>query len=81
MVFRLFEKPDDTRDEQLLKLYWNRADVKRELTTVKRERFELLDWPPRRLEEAAYSSQTRQYLKKTASGNRRWKRIAREGLR
>ena len=29
--------------EQLLKLYWNRADVKRELKALRRERFELLD--------------------------------------
>jgi hypothetical protein len=30
-------------DEQLLKLYWNRAEVKRELRNLRRERFELLD--------------------------------------
>ena len=29
--------------EELLKLYWNRADVKRELKALRRERFELLD--------------------------------------
>jgi DNA repair exonuclease SbcCD ATPase subunit len=29
--------------EQLLKLYWNRASVKRELKALRRERFELLD--------------------------------------
>lgn len=36
-------KQDRTPNEQLLKLYWNRADVKRELNSLKRERFELLD--------------------------------------
>ena len=29
--------------EELLKLYWNRADVKREVKALRRERFELLD--------------------------------------
>jgi hypothetical protein len=29
--------------DELLKLYWNRADVKRELKALRRERFELLD--------------------------------------
>jgi hypothetical protein len=29
--------------EQLLKLYWNRADVKRELKALRRERFDLID--------------------------------------
>jgi hypothetical protein len=33
----------EIRDDQLLKLYWNRAGVKRELANLKRERFELLD--------------------------------------
>jgi chromosome segregation ATPase len=36
---RAFVEPS----EQLLKLYWNRADVKRELKALQRERFELLD--------------------------------------
>ena len=30
-------------EEQLLQLYWNRAGVKRELTTLRRERYDLLD--------------------------------------
>lgn len=36
-------KDDDTRTERLLKLYWNRADVKRELKSLRTERYELLD--------------------------------------
>lgn len=35
--------PQADDSEQLLKLYWNRADVKRELKALRRERFELLD--------------------------------------
>jgi hypothetical protein len=38
----LSERQSD-ESEQLLKLYWNRADVKRELKALRRERFELLD--------------------------------------
>ena len=34
------KKPDN---EQLLKLYWNRAGVKRELNNLRSERYELLD--------------------------------------
>jgi hypothetical protein len=37
------ERHEQDRAEQLLKLYWNRAGVKRELKALKRERFELLD--------------------------------------
>jgi hypothetical protein len=37
------ERHDPDQGEQLLKLYWNRAGVKRELKALKRERFELLD--------------------------------------
>jgi hypothetical protein len=37
------EQHDQGQAEQLLKLYWNRAGVKRELKALKRERFELLD--------------------------------------
>lgn len=37
------ERHDPDRAEQLLKLYWNRAGVKRELKALKRERFDLLD--------------------------------------
>ena len=29
--------------DELLKLYWNRADVKREVKALRRERLELLD--------------------------------------
>jgi len=36
-------KQSDSINEQLLKLYWNRADVKRELNSLQRERFLLLD--------------------------------------
>ena len=36
-------KQDDTRTERLLQLYWNRAGVKRELKSLKAERYELLD--------------------------------------
>jgi DNA repair exonuclease SbcCD ATPase subunit len=38
-----FLKDEDTRTERLLKLYWNRAGVKRELKSLKAERYELLD--------------------------------------
>lgn len=43
MLPALVQRRDEPKDEQLLKLYWNRADVKRELATLKRERYELLD--------------------------------------
>lgn len=36
-------RQDDERKAQLLKLYWNRASVKRELKSLQRERHELLD--------------------------------------
>jgi hypothetical protein len=39
----LLDRRPDEQPEQLLKLYWNRADVKRELKALRRERFELLD--------------------------------------
>lgn len=42
MLAALLEKHGETT-EQLLKLYWNRAGVKRELKALRRERFELLD--------------------------------------
>lgn len=35
--------PDDPRKAQLLKLYWNRASVKRELKSLQKERHDLLD--------------------------------------
>jgi len=43
MLVTLIERRAEPRNEQLLKLYWNRAGVKRELSSLKRERFELLD--------------------------------------
>jgi hypothetical protein len=43
MLGALLERQDPEPSEQLLKLYWNRADVKRELRALRRERFELLD--------------------------------------
>jgi len=42
MLGALLERQDE-QSEQLLKLYWNRAGVKRELRELRRERFELLD--------------------------------------
>ena len=39
----LHAKQNGDRNEQLLKLYWNRAGVKRELKNLKKERYELLD--------------------------------------
>ena len=43
MLAALLERQDEQQTEQLLKLYWNRAGVKRELKALRRERFELLD--------------------------------------
>ena len=43
MLGALLERQTEERSEQLLKLYWNRAGVKRELRALRRERFELLD--------------------------------------
>jgi hypothetical protein len=43
MVLGFLQQRDVGRDEQLLKLYWNRAQVKRELRDLRRERYELLD--------------------------------------
>lgn len=43
MLGGFLERHDQDQAEQLLKLYWNRAGVKRELKALKRERFELLD--------------------------------------
>jgi hypothetical protein len=43
MLGALLEKQRAESEEQLLKLYWNRAGVKRELKALRRERFELLD--------------------------------------
>jgi hypothetical protein len=39
----LLDRQSAAPTEELLKLYWNRADVKRELKALRRERFELLD--------------------------------------
>jgi len=43
MIAALLERQAVEPTDQLLKLYWNRADVKRELKALRRERFELLD--------------------------------------
>lgn len=43
MLSALLERQAPAPTEELLKLYWNRADVKRELKALRRERFELLD--------------------------------------
>lgn len=43
MVANFLERRDQVPEEQLLKLYWNRAGVKRELTQLRRERHDLLD--------------------------------------
>lgn len=43
MLAALVERPAEQPEDALLKLYWNRAGVKRELKALRRERFELLD--------------------------------------
>jgi hypothetical protein len=43
MLSAMLERQGSAPTEELLKLYWNRADVKRELKALRRERFELLD--------------------------------------
>ena len=43
MIFGFLEARPQKKNEQLLKLYWNRAAVKRELRDLRRERYELLD--------------------------------------
>ena len=43
MLGALLERQDAQQADQLLRLYWNRAGVKRELKALRRERFELLD--------------------------------------
>ncbi len=43
MLTALLERQASAPAEELLKLYWNRADVKREVKALRRERFELLD--------------------------------------
>jgi hypothetical protein len=43
MLAALKPRQNTSQNEQLLKLYWNRAGVKRELRGLRRERYELLD--------------------------------------
>jgi septal ring factor EnvC (AmiA/AmiB activator) len=43
MMLGLLERRSTETNDQLLKLYWNRAGVKRELRDLRRERYELLD--------------------------------------
>ena len=43
MFAALAERQNEPQKEQLLKLYWNRASVKRELRSLRTERYELLD--------------------------------------
>jgi uncharacterized coiled-coil DUF342 family protein len=43
MLGALLDRESEEPPDQLLKLYWNRAGVKRELKALRRERFELLD--------------------------------------
>ena len=43
MASAIRERQGSAPADELLKLYWNRADVKRELKALRRERFELLD--------------------------------------
>jgi chromosome segregation ATPase len=42
-MFAATQEGHSDSQEQLLRLYWNRAGVKRELSNLKRERFDLLD--------------------------------------
>ena len=43
MLAALSQRTGEEKQESLLRLYWNRAGVKRELVSLKREHFELLD--------------------------------------
>jgi len=43
MLSAILDKTGAAPADELLKLYWNRADVKREVKALRRERFELLD--------------------------------------
>ena len=43
MLTAILERQGAAPTDELLKLYWNRADVKREVKALRRERFELLD--------------------------------------
>ena len=57
---------------------WDKAD---KLRRALFECFSVQGWSPHRLEEAAYNSQTRLYLRKTAQREDRWEKIVREGMR
>ena len=56
---------------------WDKAD---KLRRALFERFSVQGWSPNRLEEAAYNSQARLYLRKTAQREDRWEKIVREGI-
>ncbi len=43
MIPEMLQRQPEASQEQLLKLYWDRASVKRELTSLRRERYALLD--------------------------------------
>jgi hypothetical protein len=43
MLGAFLERRDEQQKEQLLELFWNRANVKRELRELRKERFDLLD--------------------------------------
>jgi hypothetical protein len=43
MLAELIQRDNEQEQDSLLKLYWNRAGVKRELVNLKREHFELLE--------------------------------------
>lgn len=43
MLAALIHRDNEQEQDSLLRLYWNRAGVKRELVTLKREHFELLE--------------------------------------
>lgn len=43
MIAEMLQRQPEPSQEQLLELYWNRAGVKRELNSLRRERYALLD--------------------------------------
>ena len=57
---------------------WDKAD---KLRRALFECFSVQGWSPHRLEEAAYNSQARLYLRTTAQREDRWEKIVREGMR
>ena len=57
---------------------WDKAD---KLRRALLDRFSVHGWSPNRLEEAAYNSQVRLYLRKTAQREDRWEKIVRQGMR